>query len=126
MDRISAMVEQPEREPGLLPGLLFDPKYKAVLDDLRAVAHNLRLVSDRVAGGKGTLGSLVADSGDDGALSLTMQDVRTAVANLKSISEKINDGDGTMGLLIADPTICESFPTSLVSAQPGVIPSSMS
>jgi len=117
MDRISAMVEQPEREPGLLPGLLFDPKYKAVLDDLRAVAHNLRLVSDRVAGGKGTLGSLVADSGDDGSLSLTMQDLRTAVANLKSISEKINDGEGTMGLLIADPTIYERLATILDGAQ---------
>ncbi len=45
MDRISAMVEQPEREPGLLPGLLFDPKYKAVLDDLKVVTHNLRLRS---------------------------------------------------------------------------------
>jgi phospholipid/cholesterol/gamma-HCH transport system substrate-binding protein len=117
MDRISAMVEQPEREPGLLPGLLFDPKYKAVLDDLRAVAHNLRLVSDRVAGGKGTLGSLVADSGDDGSLSLTMQDLRTAVANLKSISEKINDGEGTVGLLIADPTIYERLATILDGAQ---------
>ena len=34
MDRISAMVEQPEGEQGLLPGLLFDPKYRAILDDL--------------------------------------------------------------------------------------------
>src|SRR5438874_2558900 len=117
MDRISAMVEHPEREPGLLPGLLFDPKYKAVLDDLRAVAHNLRLVSDRVAGGKGTLGSLVADSGDDGSLSLTMQDLQVAVANLKSISEKINEGEGTMGLLIADPTIYERLATILDGAQ---------
>jgi phospholipid/cholesterol/gamma-HCH transport system substrate-binding protein len=117
MDRISAMVVEPEREPGLLPGLLFDPKYKTVLDDLRAVAHNLRLVSDRVAGGKGTLGSLVADSGDDGSLSLTMQDLRTAVANLKSISEKINDGEGTVGLLIADPTIYERLATILDGAQ---------
>jgi len=117
MDRISAMVEQPDREQGLLPGLLFDPKYKAVLDDLRAVSHNLRVISDRVAGGKGTLGSLVADSEDDGTLSLTMQDLRTAVANLKSISEKINEGEGTVGLLIADPTIYERLVTILDGAQ---------
>jgi phospholipid/cholesterol/gamma-HCH transport system substrate-binding protein len=117
MDRISAMVEQPEREPGLLPGLLFDPKYKAVLDDLRVVSHNLRVISDRVAGGKGTLGSLVADSEDDGTLSLTMQDLRTAVANLKSISVKINEGEGTVGLLIADPTIYERLVTILDGAQ---------
>ena len=117
MDRLSAMVEQPEKESGLLPGLLFDPKYKSVLDDLRVVSHNLRLISDRVAGGKGTLGSLVADSEDDGTLSLTMQDLRTAVANLKSISEKINEGEGTVGLLIADPTIYERLVTILDGAQ---------
>ena len=117
MDRISAMVEQPDREQGLLPGLLFDPKYKAVLDDLRVVSHNLRVISDRVAGGKGTLGSLVADSEDDGTLSLTMQDLRTAVANLKSISVKINEGEGTVGLLIADPTIYERLVTILDGAQ---------
>jgi len=117
MDRISAMVEQPEREPGLLPGLLFDPKYKAVLDDLRVVSHNLRVISDRVAGGKGTLGSLVADSADDGSLSLTMHDLQIAVANLKSISEKINEGEGTVGLLIADPTVYERLVTILDGAQ---------
>jgi phospholipid/cholesterol/gamma-HCH transport system substrate-binding protein len=117
MDRLSAMVEQPDREQGLLPGLLFDPKYKAVLDDLRVVSHNLRVISDRVAGGKGTLGSLVADSEDDGTLSLTMQDLRTAVANLKSISVKINEGEGTVGLLIADPTIYERLVTILDGAQ---------
>jgi len=117
MDRLSAMVEQPDREPGLLPGLLFDPKYKAVLDDLRVVSHNLRTISDRVAGGKGTLGSLVADSEDEGTLSLTMQDLRTAVANLKSVSEKINEGEGTVGLLIADPTVYERLVTILDGAQ---------
>jgi phospholipid/cholesterol/gamma-HCH transport system substrate-binding protein len=117
MDRLSAMVEQPDREPGLLPGLLFDPKYRAVLDDLRVVSHNLRVISDRVAGGKGTLGSLVADSEDEGTLSLTMQDLRTAVANLKSVSEKINEGEGTVGLLIADPTVYERLVTILDGAQ---------
>ncbi len=125
MDRISAMVAEPEREPGLLPGLLFDPKYKVVLDDLRAVAHNLREVSDRLAGGRGTLGSLVADSGDDGSLSLTIQDLRTAVANLKSISGKINDGEGTVGLLIADPTIYERLVAILDGAQRSFILRSM-
>ena len=117
MDRISVMVEQPEREPGLLPGLLFDPKYKAVLDDLRVVAHNLREVSDRLAGGRGTLGSLVADSGGEGELKLTLQDLRVAVANLKSISEKINEGEGTVGALIADPTIYERLVAILDGAQ---------
>jgi len=117
MDRISGMVEQPEREPGLLPGLLFDPKYRPVLEDLRTVAHNLREVSDRVAGGRGTLGSLVADSGDEGELKLTLQDLRAAVANLKAISQKINEGEGTVGALIADPAIYERLVTILDGAQ---------
>jgi phospholipid/cholesterol/gamma-HCH transport system substrate-binding protein len=117
MDRLSALVEHPEREPGLVPGLLFDPKYKPILEDLRVVAANLREVSDRVAGGRGTLGSLVAESGDDGQLSLTMRDLQAAVANLKAISEKINTGEGTMGLLIADPTIYERLVAILDGAQ---------
>ena len=117
MDRISAMVEHPEREQGLLPGLLFDPKYKPILEDLRTVAHNLREVSDRLAGGRGTLGSLVADSGGEGELGLTLQDLRVAVANLKAISEKINEGEVTVGLLIADPTIYERLVAILDGAQ---------
>ena len=125
MDRISTMVEQPEREPGLVPGLLFDPKYRVVLDDLRAVTHNLRVISDRVASGKGTLGSLVADTPDDGSLSLTMQDLRVAVANLKSVSEKINEGEGTVGLLIADPTVYERLVTILDGAQQSFLLRSM-
>jgi phospholipid/cholesterol/gamma-HCH transport system substrate-binding protein len=117
MDRISVMVEHPEREQGFLPGLLFDPKYRPILDDLRIVAHNLREVSDRLAGGRGTLGSLVADSGDTSELKLTLQDLRVAVANLKAISGKINEGEGTLGLLIADPTIYERLVAILEGAQ---------
>jgi phospholipid/cholesterol/gamma-HCH transport system substrate-binding protein len=117
MDRISAMVEHPEREHGFLPALLFDPKYRPILDDLRTVAHNLREVSDRLAGGRGTLGSLVADTGDASELRLTLQDLRVAVANLKAISGKINEAEGTVGLLIADPTIYERLVAILEGAQ---------
>ena len=104
MDRLALMVERPEDEKGLLPGLLFDPKYRPVLDDLKAVAGNLREVTDRVAAGRGMLGSLVRDDGDD--------DLRQAVsrptdrmANLRSITEKINEGEGTLGALVVDPTV---------------------
>jgi phospholipid/cholesterol/gamma-HCH transport system substrate-binding protein len=117
MDRISVMVEHPEREQGLLPGLLFDPKYRPILDDLKTVAHNLREVSDRVAGGRGTLGSLVADSGDQSELQLTLHDLRAAVANLRAISEKINTGEGTVGALVVDPTVYERLVAILDGAQ---------
>ena len=93
----------------MLVALLFDPQYKSVLDDLRLVTRNLREVSDRVVGGRGTLGSLVKDTLEDGNLRSTMQDLQIAVANLKEITSKINEGEGTLGALIADPTVYEQL-----------------
>jgi phospholipid/cholesterol/gamma-HCH transport system substrate-binding protein len=104
MDRLALITERPEDEKGLLPGLLFDPNYRPVLDDLKVVARNLREVSDRVAGGRGMLGSLVRDDGDDDLRQAT-QDLRIALANLRSITEKINEGEGTLGALVVDPTV---------------------
>jgi len=117
MDRLSRVVEQPSPDDGLLPALLFDPKYRAVVEDLRVVAHNLREVSDRVAGGRGTLGSLVKDEPGDGGIRQAAQDFQAAVANLREITEKIKDGEGTVGALIADPTLYERLVTILDGAQ---------
>ncbi len=117
MDRLARMVEKPEGEEGLLPGLLFDPKYKGTLEDLRVATRNLRDISDRVAGGRGALGALVADSVDDGGLRAAVQDLRVAVQNLRSVSEKINAGEGTLGALVADPTIYERLVAILEGAQ---------
>lgn len=115
MDRVALMVERPEGEQGLLPGLLFDPQYRPLLDDLRVVARNLREVSDRVASGRGVLGSLVRDEGDDD-LRQAAQDVRATLANLRSITEKINEGEGTLGALIVDPTVYDRLASVLDGA----------
>lgn len=117
MDKLSRVVEQPSPEDGLLPALLFDPKYRTVVEDLRVVAHNLRDVSERVAGGRGTLGSLVKDEPPDGGLRQASQDFQVAVANLREITEKIKGGEGTVGALIADPTVYERLVTILDGAQ---------
>jgi phospholipid/cholesterol/gamma-HCH transport system substrate-binding protein len=117
MDRLSRVVEQPSRDDGLLPALLFDPQHRAVLDDLRVVARNLREVSERVAGGRGTLGSLVKDEPTDGGLRQATQDFQVAVANLREITERIKEGEGTLGGLIADPTVYERLVTILDGAQ---------
>ena len=117
MDRLSRVVQQPSAEDGLLPALLFDPKYRPVVEDLRVVAHNLRDVSDRLAGGRGTLGSLIKDEPTDGGIRQASQDFQAAVANLREITEKIKDGEGTVGALIADPTIYERLVTILDGAQ---------
>jgi len=117
MDRIGQMADRPGGDEGLLPGLLFDPKYKAILEDVRVVAHNFRDVSDRLAGGKGTLGSLVKDEPGDDGIRKASQDLQAALANLRSITEKINEGEGTVGALIADPTIYENLVSILGGAQ---------
>ena len=116
MDRLGRLLDRPGLEEGLLPALLFDPKYRATLDDLRAVAHNLRGVSDRLAGGRGTLGALLAE-GDEGAVRAAVEDLRVAVANLKAVSGRLEAGEGTLGGLLADPTIYERLVAILEGAQ---------
>jgi phospholipid/cholesterol/gamma-HCH transport system substrate-binding protein len=117
MERIGQMSERAGDNEGLLPALLYDPKYRAVLDDLRVVSRNLREVSDRVVGGRGTLGSLVKDTPDDGGLRLAIQDLQVATANLKSITTKINEGEGTVGALVVDPTVYDRLVTILDGVQ---------
>jgi phospholipid/cholesterol/gamma-HCH transport system substrate-binding protein len=117
MDRLGRVVEQPSADDGVLPALLFDPAYRPVLDDLRVVAHNLRDISDRLAGGRGTLGSLIKDEPADGGIRQASQDLQAAVANLREITDRIRDGEGTVGALIADPTIYERLVGILDGAQ---------
>jgi len=117
MERLGRIVEQPSVDDGLLPALLFDPKYRPVVEDLRLVARNLRDVSDRLAGGRGTLGSLLKDEPSDGGIRQASQDFQVAVANLREITDRIKEGEGTVGALIADPTIYERLVTILDGAQ---------
>jgi len=98
MDKLARMSEQPgTADEGLVPALLFDPKYKNVLEDLKVVAHNFREVSDRLVGGKGTLGGLVKDEPADAGIRQASRDLQAALANLKEITAKINEGEGTIG-----------------------------
>ena len=61
MDALGRGAEKADGRETLLSALLYDPQYKAVADDLRAVAHNFRDVSERVAQGQGLLGQLTRD-----------------------------------------------------------------
>ena len=116
MDRFARTIQQPGDDAGILPALMFDPKYKGVLEDLRLVARNLREVSDRLVGGKGTLGALVKDEPGEPGIRQASQDLQAAMANLRQITEKINEGEGTVGALIADPTVYERLVTILDGA----------
>jgi phospholipid/cholesterol/gamma-HCH transport system substrate-binding protein len=117
MDKIGAMAERPGEDEGVLPALLFDPRYRAVLDDFRTVSHNFREISDRILGGRGTIGSLVQDEPGDQSLRLALEDLRAAMANVRAISAKINEGEGTVGALIADPAVYERLVNILEGAQ---------
>ena len=107
MERFGALADRPAGDEGLLTALLFDPKYKSVLDDLQSVAHNFRDVSDRLAGGRGTLGGLLKDEPAEESISKASRDLQATLANLRAITEKINEGEGTLGALVADPTLYE-------------------
>jgi len=118
MDKLARMSEQPgSADEGLVPALLFDPKYKNVLEDLKVVAHNFRDVSDRLVGGKGTLGGLIKDEPADASIRQASRDLQAALANLREITAKINEGEGTLGALIADPTVYERLVSILDGAQ---------
>ena len=113
MDRFGALADRPAGDEGLLTALLFDPKYKSVLEDLQRVSHNLREVSDRVAGGRGTVGGLLKDEPADQRIA---GDLQATLGNLRAITEKINEGEGTLGALIADPTLYERLSNILDGA----------
>jgi phospholipid/cholesterol/gamma-HCH transport system substrate-binding protein len=115
MERFGALADRPASDEGLLPALLFDPKYKSVLEDLQRVAHNFREVSDRLAGGRGTLGGMLKDE-QDGSIAKASRDLQATLENLKSITEKINEGEGTLGALIVDPTLYERLSSILDGA----------
>lgn len=117
MDRFAQAMDQKPGESGLVPALLFDPKYKSLADDLRLVARNFRDVSDRLAGGRGMLGGMLKDEAGDQSLQQTMSDLRVAVANLKQVSEKLNSGQGTIGALLVDPTVYENLSAVLEGTQ---------
>jgi phospholipid/cholesterol/gamma-HCH transport system substrate-binding protein len=116
MERFGALADRPAGDEGLLPALFFDPKYKSVLEDLQHVAHNFRDVSDRLAGGRGTLGALIKDEPAEGSVAQASRDLQATLGNLRAITEKINDGEGTLGALVVDPTLYERLSSILDGA----------
>jgi phospholipid/cholesterol/gamma-HCH transport system substrate-binding protein len=116
MERFGALADRPAGDEGLLTALLFDPKYKSVLEDLQRVSHNFREVSDRLAGGRGTIGGLLKDEQPDAGIRQASSDLQATLANLRAITEKINEGEGTLGALIVDPTLYERLSSLLDGA----------
>ncbi len=59
---------------------------------------NLRIISQNLADGKGTLGKMMFSSVDDNSY----DDLQTTLANIRSITQSINEGEGTLGRLVRD------------------------
>lgn len=116
MDRLGRMAETSPGQEGLLPAILFDPRYRAVLDDVQVTARNLREVSDRVVAGRGTIGGLVKDEPAGPGLGQATEDLQVAMANLREVTERLNRGEGTLGALLADPAIYERLSAVLDGA----------
>ena len=116
MESAKRLAQQAERGDGLLWALLFDPEYKEVARDLRAVTRNFREVSDRVLRGEGVLGALVSPDGG-GPAGDAIGDFRAAMANLRTITDRLNAGEGTIGGLLADPAVYENLAAFLEGAQ---------
>lgn len=116
MDALARGAEKLGSGEGLLSTLLFDPRYKPVVDDLQAVARNFRDLSERLARGQGLLAGLLREEGD-GPLEQAAADFRAAMANLRSISDRLKAGEGTVGGLLEDPTVYENLAAFLEGAQ---------
>jgi phospholipid/cholesterol/gamma-HCH transport system substrate-binding protein len=116
MDALGRGAERAGPEGGLLPLLLYDPAYRSVATDLQATARSLREVTERLAAGRGLLGSLTMDRGED-PMGQAMGDFRAAMANLRAITDRVRAGEGTLGGLIEDPTVYENLAAFLEGAQ---------
>ena len=77
-------------------GMLLAADDGQLYDDGKALMANLRMISQNLADGKGTLGQLM--SGEDTAF----QDLEATLASVRSISESISEGEGTLGKLVRD------------------------
>jgi phospholipid/cholesterol/gamma-HCH transport system substrate-binding protein len=116
MDALGRAAQKPEADGGLLPTLLFDPKYKDIARDLQVLTHNFRDVSDRLARGQGMLGGMLKDDPDAG-LGQTAADFRVAMANLRVVTDRLKAGEGTVGALLSDPTVYENLVQFLEGAR---------
>lgn len=86
---------------------------KAIVTNVAAVSEKVRILSERLERGEGTLGRLMAK--DDGGLyddlrttvanaRTTSVDLKKAVADAAVIAERLKNGEGTVGKLLASDT----------------------
>lgn len=67
-----------------------------VIDALRDATVNIKVITDRLAGGEGTMGKLLSE--DD----QLYNDLSAAVASIREIAERMEKGEGMIGKLMSE------------------------
>ncbi|MGH7409953.1 MAG: MlaD family protein [Candidatus Methylomirabilis sp.] len=106
-----------ERGKGLLHALLYDPKSREVLDDVKHAARGLNDLMTRFRDQKGLAHVLFADPRAD----MIIADLERTSKNLKLVSDRLAKGEGTLGALIDDPTLYEDLSSLLRGANRSLI-----
>ena len=81
------------------------------IENLRASTEEFRKIIERVAGGKGTLGRLLAE--DD----TVYEDLSSAVASLNNIAGKLERGEGVLGKLMTDDSLYNELEATVKEAR---------
>jgi phospholipid/cholesterol/gamma-HCH transport system substrate-binding protein len=79
------------------------------LSNVHHATENLRLTTDRIERGEGTLGALLNDRKMKDRLDRTLDNVEKTSENLKSVTDKVNRGEGTLGTLVNDKETAEKI-----------------
>jgi phospholipid/cholesterol/gamma-HCH transport system substrate-binding protein len=117
MERFGAIADRPATDEGLLTALLFDPKYKSVLDGPPARGRTTSATSpDRLAGGRGTLGGLLKDEPAEASVRQASNDLQVTLATCARSPRRSTKAEGTLGALIVDPTLYERLSNILDGA----------
>jgi len=100
-------------------------------NNLSVTLSNIRLVSDQIAQGNGTIGKLIKDDAlynsalstvtslqlASGQAQTMLNDAQPMIRKAGSIIDRVNAGEGTVGMLIKDPTLHNQLTASMTNVQ---------
>jgi len=100
-------------------------------NNLSVTLANIRLVSDQIAQGQGTIGRLIKDDAlynsalstvsslqlASGQAQTMLNDAQPMIRKAGAIIDRVNAGEGTVGMLIKDPTLHNQLTASMTNVQ---------
>lgn len=84
--------------------------------DSRGALKNLSVISDRLAGGEGTLGRLLADESAYDELKATLQGAGRVLDDIAGMTEALQEGRGLAGRLLSDEELADRFEAAVTDA----------